>query len=39
MEAVSKGQAGRPIGTPLQASTMPWPPEQERTPAALRATP
>jgi penicillin-binding protein 2 len=26
MEAVSKGQAGRPIGTPLQASTMPWPP-------------
>jgi penicillin-binding protein 2 len=24
MEAVSKGQAGRPIGTPLQASTMPW---------------
>jgi len=39
MEAVSKGQAGRPIGTPLQASTMPWPPEQESTPAALRATP
>jgi penicillin-binding protein 2 len=26
MEAVSKGQAGRPIGTPLQASAMPWPP-------------
>ena len=24
MEAVSKGQAGRPIGTPLQVGTMPW---------------
>lgn len=39
LAAVSKGQAGRPIGTPLKASEMPWPPEQESTPAAPRATP
>lgn len=38
LAAVSKGQAGRPIGTPLKASEMPWPPEQESTPAAPRAT-
>ena len=39
LAAVSKGQAGRPIGTPLKASEMAWPPEQESTPAAPRATP
>jgi penicillin-binding protein 2 len=39
MEAVSKGQAGRPIGTPLQASALPWPPEAAATPAPLRVTP
>jgi penicillin-binding protein 2 len=33
LEAVSKGQAGRPIGTPLKASAMPWPPEAAATPA------
>jgi penicillin-binding protein 2 len=39
LAAVQKGQAGRPIGTPLKASEMPWPPEQESTPAALRTPP
>jgi len=33
MAAVSKGQAGRPIGTPLKASDLPWPQEQGPTPA------
>ena len=37
MEAVSKGQAGRPIGTPLQASTMPW--GTQATPAPPAASP
>ena len=37
MEAVSKGQAGRPIGTPLQASTMPW--GNQITPAPPAASP
>ncbi len=38
LAAVQKGEAGAPIGTPLKASAMPWPPE-ESTPAALRAAP
>ncbi len=33
LEAVQKGQAGRPIGTPLKASEMPWPPGGETTTA------
>jgi penicillin-binding protein 2 len=39
MAAVQQGHASRPIGTPLKASTMPWPPALENTPAALRAAP
>jgi penicillin-binding protein 2 len=39
MEAVSKGQAGRPIGTPLKASEMPWPPGNGNTPAPPAASP
>lgn len=34
LAAVQKGQAASPIGTPLKASTMPWPPVEEATPAA-----
>ncbi|WP_234264619.1 penicillin-binding protein 2 [Hydrogenophaga sp. NFH-34] len=34
LAAVQKGQAGRPIGTPLKASEVPWPPEQEAASAA-----
>jgi penicillin-binding protein 2 len=34
MEAVQKGQAGRPIGTPLKASEVRWPREENPTPAA-----
>ncbi len=33
LAAVSKGEAGRPIGTPLKASELAWPPEQGPTPA------
>jgi penicillin-binding protein 2 len=39
LAAVQKGQAAAPIGTPLKASEMPWPPEPDATPAALRAAP
>ncbi len=39
LAAVQKGEASAPIGTPLKASSLPWPPAQESTPAALRATP
>ncbi len=40
LEAVSKGQAGRPIGVPLKASEMPWPPGGAgATPAAPAASP
>ena len=31
MAAVSKGLAAAPIGTPLDASKMPWPPEVQKT--------
>jgi penicillin-binding protein 2 len=34
LAAVQKGQAAAPIGTPLKASEMPWPPVPEPTPAA-----
>lgn len=34
LAAVQKGLAASPIGTPLKASTMPWPPVEEATPAA-----
>ena len=33
LDAVSKGPAGRPVGPPLKASTMPWPPEAAADPA------
>jgi len=33
LAAVQKGQAASPIGTPLKASAMPWPPVEEATPA------
>jgi len=39
LAAVQKGEAAAPIGDPLKASAMPWPPEPDNTPAALRATP
>jgi penicillin-binding protein 2 len=39
LAAVQKGEASAPIGTPLKASEMPWPPEPDATPAALRAAP
>ncbi|MDP2986085.1 penicillin-binding protein 2 [Hydrogenophaga sp.] len=39
LAAVSVGQASAPIGTPLKASAMPWPPEPAATPAPLRITP
>jgi penicillin-binding protein 2 len=39
LAAVQKGEAAAPIGTPLKASAMPWPPEPDNTPAAPRATP
>ena len=38
LAAVQKGEAAAPIGTPLKASDMPWPPE-DSTPVALRAAP
>lgn len=34
LAAVQKGLAASPIGTPLKASTMPWPPVEEASPAA-----
>ncbi|MBS3910324.1 MAG: penicillin-binding protein 2 [Hydrogenophaga sp.] len=34
LAAVQKGLAASPIGTPLKASTMPWPPVDEATPDA-----
>ncbi len=37
LAAVQKGQAGAPIGTPLKASEMPWPPE-DATPSAVART-
>lgn len=33
LAAVQKGLAASPMGTPLKASTLPWPPEAENTPA------
>ncbi|TNF61229.1 MAG: penicillin-binding protein 2 [Burkholderiales bacterium] len=39
MAAVRKGQATAPIGTPLKASEMPWPPEPPTVPAAVTASP
>ncbi|MDO8887888.1 MAG: penicillin-binding protein 2 [Hydrogenophaga sp.] len=39
LAAVSVGQASAPIGTPLKASAMPWPPEPAATPAPLRIIP
>jgi penicillin-binding protein 2 len=39
MAAVQKGQAAAPIGAPLKASAMPWPPEPDNTPVTLRAAP
>ncbi len=39
LAAVSVGQASAPIGTPLKASALPWPPESAATPAPLRITP
>ena len=39
LAAVQKGEAAAPIGTPLKASEMPWPPEEAAIPAALRAAP
>ncbi|MDM7951426.1 penicillin-binding protein 2 [Hydrogenophaga sp.] len=39
LAAVQKGEAAAPIGTPLKASEMPWPPEEPAIPAALRAAP
>jgi penicillin-binding protein 2 len=39
MAAVQKGQAAAPIGTPLKASAMPWPPEVESTPATSPPAP
>ncbi|MCY1562007.1 penicillin-binding protein 2 [compost metagenome] len=38
LAAVSVGQASAPMGTPLKASEMPWPP-LVATPAPLRVTP
>jgi penicillin-binding protein 2 len=32
LAAVSVGQAGAPIGKPLKASEMPWPPEPSSAP-------
>ena len=39
LAAVQKGEAAAPIGTPLKASEMPWPPEEVAVPAAVRAAP
>ncbi len=39
LAAVRVGQASAPIGTPLKASEMPWPPEAAATSAPLRVTP
>jgi penicillin-binding protein 2 len=39
LAAVRVGQASAPIGTPLKASALPWPPESAATPAPLRLTP
>ncbi|MBA4214168.1 MAG: penicillin-binding protein 2 [Polaromonas sp.] len=39
LAAVRVGQASAPMGTPLKASTMPWPPESVATPAPVRVTP
>ncbi len=39
LAAVSVGQASVPMGTPLKASAMPWPPETGATPAPVRVTP
>lgn len=39
LAAVQVGQASAPMGTPLKASAMPWPPETAATPAPLRVTP
>jgi penicillin-binding protein 2 len=36
LAAVRLGQAGAPIGTPLKASTMPWPPEAPANGAAAQ---
>ncbi len=39
LAAVQKGQAAAPIGTPLKASAMPWPPEDVAPPAVARTAP
>lgn len=39
LASVRVGQASAPMGTPLKASTMPWPPESVATPAPVRVTP
>jgi penicillin-binding protein 2 len=39
LAAVQKGEAAAPIGTPLKASEMPWPPEEAAIPAAARVAP
>ena len=39
LKAVQQGQASAPIGTPLKASEMPWPPEDPRTHGADRHQP
>ena len=36
MAAVSKGQAAAPIGKPLDASTVPWPPEPLKLPEVAK---
>jgi penicillin-binding protein 2 len=36
LAAVRLGQAGAPIGTPLKASAMPWPPEASASTAAAQ---
>ena len=39
LAAIRMGQAGRPIGTPLRASEMPWPPGAENRPTSPTAPP
>jgi len=39
LAAVQKGLAAAPIGTPLKASEMPWPPQKDGTPAPPAASP
>ena len=39
LAAIQKGAASAPIGTPLKASEMPWPPEGSASEAVLRTAP